>query len=129
MENLKLQYMLNNGNYTTVDANRVEEFLTRAIARPQKTGAREGTKTIYAPMTRQEIIAKLQNGAELSIGSDWYAYIRSGSAYDAKMTARLAAQKPVEMVKCTCGHTIPRASVMSASLGTSCPDCYDRLSN
>jgi hypothetical protein len=43
----------------------------------------------------------------------------------AKREAKLAQ---VEMVKCSCGHTVPRSQVMSASLGTSCPDCYDRMS-
>ena len=33
-----------------------------------------------------------------------------------------------EMVKCDCGHTIPKKSVMNASSGTSCPDCYDSMS-
>lgn len=35
---------------------------------------------------------------------------------------------PRATVKCDCGHVVPRAWVMSASLGTSCPDCYDRMS-
>ena len=35
---------------------------------------------------------------------------------------------PPATVKCDCGHVVPRAWVMSASLGTSCPDCYDRMS-
>lgn len=30
-----------------------------------------------------------------------------------------------EMVKCDCGCTILKSSVMNASIGTSCPDCYD----
>lgn len=34
----------------------------------------------------------------------------------------------IETVRCSCGHTVPRAWVMGASLGTSCPDCYDRMS-
>jgi len=41
-------------------------------------------------------------------------------------------QKPavaVEMVKCSCGHSVPRGQVMSASMGSSCPDCYDRMSD
>jgi len=46
---------------------------------------------------------------------------------DAHMAdARVLA--PVEMVRCSCGHTVPRDEVMNASLGSSCPDCYDRLS-
>ena len=41
--------------------------------------------------------------------------------------ARKNAPKP-EMVKCSCGHTVPASVVMSASMGSSCPDCYDRMS-
>lgn len=33
-----------------------------------------------------------------------------------------------DMVKCSCGHTVPRSCVMSASLGTSCSECYDDMS-
>lgn len=35
----------------------------------------------------------------------------------------------VALVACDCGHRVPRSQVMSASRGTSCPDCYDRMSN
>ena len=31
-------------------------------------------------------------------------------------------------VRCACGHTVPRGQVMNASLGTACPECYDRMS-
>ena len=43
-----------------------------------------------------------------------------------RLTARARRSK---MVKCACGHTVPRGMVMSASLGSSCPDCYDRMSD
>jgi len=43
-----------------------------------------------------------------------------------RSTNRAAPQR--EMVKCSCGHAVPRGQVMSASMGTSCPDCYDRMS-
>jgi hypothetical protein len=33
-----------------------------------------------------------------------------------------------ELVLCDCGHRVPAMQCMSASLGTACPDCYDRLS-
>jgi hypothetical protein len=36
---------------------------------------------------------------------------------------------PKATVKCSCGHTVPRTWVMNASLGTACPDCYDRMSD
>jgi uncharacterized membrane protein len=35
----------------------------------------------------------------------------------------------VTMKKCSCGHTIPAHLAMSASMGSSCPDCYDRMSD
>jgi hypothetical protein len=37
--------------------------------------------------------------------------------------------KLVVLVACDCGHTVPRDQRMNASLGTSCPDCYDRMSD
>ena len=46
------------------------------------------------------------------------------------------SEKPLEtvpvsqsLVRCSCGHKVEKHLVMSASLGSSCPDCYDRLSN
>lgn len=33
-----------------------------------------------------------------------------------------------KFVRCSCGHTVHESQVMWANLGTSCPDCYDRLS-
>lgn len=36
--------------------------------------------------------------------------------------------KPVEMVKCDCGCMCPKSLVMSASMGTSCSNCYDEMS-
>lgn len=37
--------------------------------------------------------------------------------------------KPVELVTCSCGHAVPKENVMIASLGTSCHDCYDDMSD
>lgn len=39
------------------------------------------------------------------------------------------AAKPIQLVRCDCGHSVPRSQVMSASQGSSCPDCYDRMSD
>ena len=33
------------------------------------------------------------------------------------------------MTRAGCGCVVPRRQLMSASLGTSCPDCYDRMSD
>jgi hypothetical protein len=54
--------------------------------------------------------------------------------WDARETARKSAsenpqpQPEPEMVRCRCGHTISKALVMSTSRGSSCPDCYERMS-
>lgn len=37
------------------------------------------------------------------------------------------AQKPSATIKCACGHYADHP--MYASRGTSCPDCYDDMSN
>jgi hypothetical protein len=43
--------------------------------------------------------------------------------------APLSTPKPAPvMVKCTCGHFTPEGTVMSSSMGSSCPECYDRMS-
>lgn len=53
----------------------------------------------------------------------------------AETIAILAAQsmtrrrEPVELVRCDCGHSVPQTLIMNASRGTSCPDCYDRMSD
>ena len=36
--------------------------------------------------------------------------------------------QPVQLVKCSCGHSVEKSQVMSASMGSSCSDCYDRMS-
>jgi len=45
----------------------------------------------------------------------------------AMLTAEAPARKRPQMTLCDCGHYTE--SPMSASLGTSCPDCYDRMSD
>jgi hypothetical protein len=68
----------------------------------------------------ETITDKLNAGKRVHIGTDWDAMIRY----------KPAAREPiaVELVKCDCGHTVPRIQVMNTSTGTSCPDCYDRMS-
>ncbi len=39
------------------------------------------------------------------------------------------APRPVRYIHCDCGHDVPDGEVMNASLGTSCFNCYDRMSN
>lgn len=51
---------------------------------------------------------------------------------NAPMTHRSPVAAPVSIepdVRCDCGHTVPRSQVMAASMGRSCPDCFDRMSD
>jgi len=56
-------------------------------------------------------------------------------AEEALRVAEAAVAKPVpvavqvSMVRCSCGHTVSATMVMSASMGSACPDCYDRMSD
>jgi hypothetical protein len=60
---------------------------------------------------------------------------RALQAEEALRVAEEASLKPVavavqvSMVKCSCGHTVSATMVMSASMGSACPDCYDRMSD
>jgi len=63
-----------------------------------------------------------------------YEFIKEvGVSADPKATfaiERTPNYKPVETVKCcSCGWGWPKILVMSTSLGSSCPDCYDKMSN
>lgn len=111
---MKLQYQMSNGNWADCQ-DRIDYFLGLAI------------KNTKLPL--EEITAKLGTGAAVRFGSGWSDEIRCADAYAARIAARRAATPPVKMVKCSCGHTIPSISVMSTSTGSSCPDCYDRMSD
>ena len=74
-----------------------------------------------------------ENGEKIKI--DGGAYFNTVNIHNEKMAYRAAhpiqprvARPAPVMVACSCGHTVDSISVMSASLGTSCPDCYDRMS-
>lgn len=116
METTKtLQHQLSNGNWMDC-GDRADEFLANAerfISNHPNKAALLGK---YA--TVQE---RLDAGKNVCTGTDWYDEIR----YE-------PAPRPVqvvELIKCSCGHSVARISVMSASRGTSCPDCYDRMSD
>ena len=102
----KLQIMNAAGRYTDCN-DRADEFLVRC--------------SDFTGKNREEINQNLLNGEIMSIGTDWYNRIR--------FEPKPIKHQPVITVKCSCGHTVPKSQVMSASLGTSCPDCYDEMSD
>jgi len=76
------------------------------------------------PMTeRQQVLDYLAGGKALKYDDSWDAELR-----DADAVISPAPRPAEELVRCDCGHSVPRALVMSASLGSSCPDCYDNWS-
>lgn len=57
----------------------------------------------------------------------WRSIQEAARTIDAQSKSAQTVTVPA-MVKCSCGHTVPSVQVMNASNGTSCPDCYDRMS-
>lgn len=103
MNKLKLERKLCNASWCLVDEENVEMFLG------------------YTQQSRATVIEKLEKGETVSYGTDWCKELR--------LTPQPKIMKQPEMVKCSCGHTVPKLLVMSASMGSSCPDCYDSMSD
>ena len=86
------------------------------------------------PLTRDEVIAALTSGITLrNDPADWYSRCREGEIYERKIAERAAAQIAArdypEGCKLNCGHIVYyKGNVMIASRGSSCADCYDRMS-
>ena len=111
MNNLKgeLQYQMSTGTWRNCD-ERTKEYLERCV---------DGD---YHGYTMDEVIAELNNGKTVrNAPADWYSRCRL-------MPQPVEIVEDVEWVKCDCGHTVPKSMVMNASLGTACPNCYDRMS-
>ena len=75
--------------------------------------------------------------AEILPSQGWKKMTQYALAYARLMTARAEAKPTIRPVmadypsgrKLSCGHTVyTQTEVMSASLGSSCTDCYDRMS-
>lgn len=107
---MKLQYQMANGMWTDCKketGDRTEEFLARCVENSQG-------------LTQDEVVEKLESGIEMrNHPMDWYSVCRIEKA--------LPPQP--EMIICACGCTIPKIAVMTTSNGSSCPDCYDDMSN
>jgi len=74
---------------------------------------------------RGEIVSILESGKPVRwCQSPNYYYDHSYGKIGTKRKPQ-----PAKMVACDCGHEVPSSQVMSASLGTSCPDCYDSMSD
>ena len=111
----QIQRMESNGKW--YDEPNTQKFIDRIVANEMRIANLCGTTA----RDEKQIYAALVDGAVLFYDTDWYAKIR-------------IAPQPVviptpELVKCNCGHTIEKHLVMGSSRGSSCPDCYDRMSD
>jgi len=108
----KLQKQISNGNWIDVDeteANRIVEMAAQKYS-----------------VTPEGIMKMVEAKPGLNYDTDtretaWYMNFRI------KPEPRQPRPEP-KMVRCGCGHTVPSYEVMTANLGSSCPDCYDDMS-
>lgn len=125
-----LQRQLSNGSW--INEDREGYFLDLAI----KFDSLLAPRLNCQPMTtHQEILDYLAAGKTVTYSGDWYANLRDGDAH-AKLV-ELDRQKRNSDPNYSsrgwvldCGHTVNyRSYIMNASRGTTCTDCYDRMSN
>ena len=57
------------------------------------------------------------------------AQVQEFVATQIRRQAEREERRRLGLVKCACGHTVAKNLVMSTSNGSSCPDCYDRMSD
>ena len=113
---MKLQRQLSNGSWIDIDDEKVDFYIGRVLEK-------EAASAAYRPVmtSRDEVVAKLATGKTVEFDTDWYDELRDADA--------IKPRAPIALVHCDCGHDVPRMQVMSASRGTSCPECYDRMSD
>ena len=111
-----------NGAWVEVEPERVDEFLDKVLQYEKHLSTFINIDALGRELciTADAIVAYLETGKKLSWADEWYAQIRKSPTQSPEIE--------VELVKCSCGHTIPKSQAMNASMGTSCPDCYDRMS-
>lgn len=115
---MNIQTKLSNGSW--INETEIEKVLDMVINRESWFAPRVKRE----PMTtRQQVLDFLASGKTINYGDDWYAVVRDADAFQPRQV------KQVIEIKCDCGHTVAKNLVMNASLGTSCPDCYDRMSD
>jgi len=103
----KLQYQLSNGSWFDCE-ERTEEFLGRC--------------EVVSEMSREDVLAILEtNETVRNDFSDWYSNCRFAPVETKEEIIN-------DDVICDCGHHVPSNLVMNASMGSSCPNCYDKMS-
>ena len=114
------QYQLSNGDWQDIDEQYINNYLDAALKR--ESVIERGITT------RQQLMELLETGEKIKYDAEiWYGWIRNKNA---QPKPRITQPDYPTGRRLSCGHTVHyRHEVMSASLGTSCADCYDRMSN
>lgn len=117
-----LQYRLSSGGWVNCE-KRTEEFLLMCeeYNRVDVDGdVVQRFSSEHKPLTRSEVLAMLRAGHTLrNDEGDWYDQCRFEP---------IEKIEKIEKIKAGCGCTIDKRGLMGASLGTSCSNCYDRMS-
>lgn len=116
---MRLQRQLSNASWIDVEPDRIDEFIGYVV----QLGIYNFKERRREFVDHAEVLRRLENGAQVKYDNDWYANLRNADA----LKPRQRTQE--RQIDCDCGHSVPRSQVMRASRGSSCPDCYDRMSN
>ena len=121
---MKFQRKLSNGSWhDETKQARIDMFVNLAVEMETWLAPLEKRE----PRTAQDTLDALAEGKEIKYGTDWYNEIR-----DADARKRRPARKPdyPDGRGLDCGCTVFYAQgVMNASMGSSCANCYDRMSD
>ena len=72
----------------------------------------------------------LSERAQKMLGDEFtVADVRAYCVETRRLIDEREARRAAGLVKCACGHIVPKAQVMSTSRGSSCAECYDRMSD
>lgn len=117
---MKIQHQLSNGDWSDTETESINVIIDRILEREVWLAPRlERTPML----NKDQVYEVLATGKKLSHDNEWYCNIRDADAI------KPFKPRKVEMVKCSCGHVIPKNLVMSSTHGTTCSECYDRMSD
>jgi hypothetical protein len=130
---MRLQHKLSNGSYINIGPEREADFVGLALNFDKRLPDEYSGKRHF--QNQQDVLAALESGEELQYGTDWYDKIRDGEAYERRLAEARSKRTSdpnfsSEGWRLDCGCQVySRSRIMDTSSGTSCPRCYDRMSN
>ena len=121
---MKIQSMRSNGSWRDEDEpERIAMFVGLAVAVEQWLAPKQKRE----PRTEQDIRETLATGEIIKTGTDWYDRLRDADALP-KPKPRKNDYPSGRVLDCGC-TVYNQIEVMNASMGSSCADCYDRMSD